>query len=239
MHIISADSYEEMSIVAADLFEEYTRNKPNACLSCAAGSTQLGLYRELASRYKESGRSFRDFTFFNMDEYYGLTAEHPFSLGYFLNQNLYLPLDADPDRVHLPETGPSDTEKISAYDEEIEKHGGLDLLILGIGADGHIAFNMPDEVFHMPTHKQRLADDIIAKNRAAFENPDEAPTHAVTIGMKSIMGAKKIILMANGESKKQALTQLLNEDTIDPRLPASILRLHRDVTVIADRPAFG
>lgn len=239
MHVIIADSYEEMSILAADLFEELTRNNPSACLSCAAGSTQLGLYKELASRFNKSGRSYHDFSFFNMDEYIGLDDSHPFSLGYFLNQNFYSLVDADPKKIHIPDTSPSGTDIFICYDEELKKCGGLDLLILGIGADGHIAFNMPGDVFHMPTHKQRLADDIIAKNRTCFENPDDAPTHAVTIGMETIMGAKKIILMANGESKKQALTQLLNEDTIDPRLPASILRLHRDVTVIADRPAFG
>ena len=240
MRTIATHTYEEMSSYVSDCFEEIVRKKPTACMSCAAGTTQEGLYKELASRFKKNGLSFRELQFFNMDEYIGVNKEHPVSLNYFLEQNFYRIVDVDPAKVHVPKlTHLLPSNNSVYYDELISGCGGLDLLVLGIGADGHIAFNMPDGVFHLHTHRERLTNDIIARNTPFFSKSSDVPTHAVTIGVKTILDAKKIILMAHGDSKKKVLEQLLSNKMVTPLLPASILWLHNDVTIIADQGTWG
>ena len=216
--------------VVANLFVETINNKPNCVLGLATGSSPVDIYKNLVKAYQENKVSFKDVTTFNLDEYIGLEETHHQSYRYFMNDNLFNHIDIDKNKTHVP-NGINYEYDVENYDKEIENNGGIDLQILGIGVNGHIGFNEPDDVFIGETHKVSLDESTIEANARFFASKDEVPKEAITMGMKSIMQAKKVLLIANGKNKKEIVEKSFFGE-ITPKIPASILQLHPDVTVI-------
>ena len=210
-------------------------SKKDCVLGLATGSTPEGVYANLIKANQEGKVSFKNVTTFNLDEYVGLEETHPQSYRYFMNDHLFSHVDIDLNRTHVP-GNKGDENDLSVYDENIAKHGGIDLQLLGIGSNGHIAFNEPGTPFDSLTHIVTLKESTIKDNSRFFNSIDEVPTSAITMGLKSIMNAKKIILMAFGKNKAHAIcTMFTKEPNID--LPASILQNHNDVTIYCDEDA--
>ena len=209
--------------------------KKDCVLGLATGSTPEGVYANLIKANQEGKVSFKDVTTFNLDEYVGLEETHPQSYRYFMNDHLFLHVDIDLNRTHVP-GNKGDENDLSVYDENIAKCGGIDLQLLGIGSNGHIAFNEPGTPFDSLTHIVTLKESTIKDNSRFFNSIDEVPTSSITMGLKSIMNAKKIILMAFGKNKAQAIcTMFTKEPNID--LPASILQNNNDVIIYCDEDA--
>ena len=210
-------------------------DKKNCVLGLATGSTPEGVYALLVEAYKQGKVSFKDVTTFNLDEYVGLADSHPQSYRYFMNNHLFLHVDINLDKTHVP-GNKGDENDLSVYDENIKKHGGIDLQLLGIGSNGHIAFNEPGTPFDSKTHIVTLKESTIKDNSRFFNSIDEVPTSSITMGLDSIMNAKKIILMAFGKNKAEAICKMFTKDA-NVDLPASILQKHDNVTIYCDEEA--
>lgn len=231
------DSYEAMSKEAAAIVADRIRRKPNLVLGLATGSTPLGLYKELIRMHKEEGLSFAKVTTFNLDEYVGLPRTHDQSYYYFMWENLFKHVDIDPRYIHVPDGMASDVEAhCEWYDNEIKKWGGIDLQILGIGANGHIAFNEPGSSLGSRTRIKTLTEQTIKDNARFFKSMDEVPRLAITMGIGTIMEAKEVILLANKASKADAIKAAV-EGPITHMVPASIIQMHRKAYVIVDKEA--
>lgn len=222
---------------AADLVEETIRQKPDCVLGLATGSTPVKTYQELIKRYKEGRIDFSQVRTFNLDEYYGLLPSHPQSYHYFMQEQLFRHVNIRPENIHVPIGTPDD---VLAYCQEYERliaeFGGIDLQLLGIGINGHIGFNEPADELEPYTHHVQLTEETIQANARFFDSVDEVPRQAITMGMSTIMSARRILLLAEGDSKAAIIKQLF-EAGITTRLPASLLRLHSDVTVLVDNLA--
>ena len=210
-------------------------DKKNCVLGLATGSTPEGVYALLVEAYKQGKVSFKDVTTFNLDEYVGLADSHPQSYRYFMNNHLFLHVDINLEKTHVP-GNKGDENDLSVYDENIKKHGGIDLQLLGIGSNGHIAFNEPGTPFDSKTHIVTLKESTIKDNSRFFNSIDEVPTSSITMGLDSIMNAKKIILMAFGKNKAEAICKMFTKD-VNVDLPASILQKHDNVTIYCDEEA--
>lgn len=232
MRFITVDSYEELSQKAALLIAAQILQKPDCVLGLATGSSPVGTYKKLIEMNQKGDLDFADVTTVNLDEYVGLTGDHDQSYRYFMNTNLFDHINIEKENTHVPCGIAADLKaEGEAYDEMIVALGGIDLQLLGIGVDGHIGFNEPDSVFIAPTHQVVLDESTIDANARFFANRADVPKTAITMGMKSIMQAKKILMVANGANKKDILLKAM-QGPIDPQVPASILQLHPDVTVI-------
>jgi glucosamine-6-phosphate deaminase len=232
--IIKAKNYDDMSIEAAEIIAAQIAANPASVLGLATGSTPIGLYERLAVLYNEGKLDFSGVITFNLDEYCGLGKEHPQSYGYYMRENLFDKVNIDPKNAHIPNGIAADTEaECRRFDKLIESFGGVDLQLLGIGHDGHIGFNEPDDVFGKGSRCVKLAQSTIAVNSRFFANPDDMPRRALTVGIDTIMNAKKILLVVNGQTKRDILEECLFGD-ITPQVPASILQLHPDVVVVTD-----
>lgn len=237
MRIIVAKDYDEMSKKAANMMASQIILKPESVLGLATGGTPVGFYKELVEIYREGRFSFKDIKTFNLDEYYGLEKENEQSYYYYMMENLFKYIDIDLSSINIPNGTAEDIEKeCREYEEKIRNAGGIDLQILGIGKNGHIGFNEPDVKFEAETHLVNLDDETIESNSRFFNSPDEVPTRAISMGIKSIMHARKIILLASGKEKAEILKEMIN-GPITPDVPASILQLHPDVTLIMDKEA--
>ncbi|MBL4938463.1 glucosamine-6-phosphate deaminase [Clostridium sp. YIM B02515] len=237
MKVIVAPNYEEMSKIAAKEIAKLLYVKPNAVLGLATGSTPEGVYRELIELNKAERVDFSKATSFNLDEYKGLKGDHPQSYRYFMNSKLFNHVNIDKNKTHVPSGVAENIEKeCKEYDESIEKAGGIDLQLLGIGTNGHIGFNEPSDFLNLNTHETDLTEDTIKANSRFFDSIDEVPTRAITMGLGSIMKADKIILLASGEKKADIIAKLV-EDKISTRVPASMLQVHQNVLVIVDNAA--
>ena len=235
---VKIQSKEKMNAEIAQLFINTVKEKPNAILGLATGSSPLGVYHNIIEAYKAGEVSFKEVKTFNLDEYVGLDGTHEQSYRYFMNHNLFDHIDIDKENTHVP-CGTGDYEELAKeYDQQIEQAGGIDLQILGIGSDGHIAFNEPGTPFSSLTHVAELAESTIQDNSRFFNSIEEVPTKAVTMGLASIMKAKKIVLIATGANKADAIRGLLL-GLITEKLPCSILRNHPDVTIYVDRDAYS
>lgn len=223
--------------VVASLFIDTINNKPNCVLGLATGSSPVGIYKNLVKAYQENKVSFKDVTTFNLDEYIGLEETHHQSYRYFMNDNLFNHIDIDKNKTHVP-NGTNYEFDVENYDKEIEANGGIDLQILGIGSNGHIAFNEPGTPFDSLTHIVDLKESTIKDNSRFFNSIDEVPKKSITMGLTSIIRAKKIVIIITGENKKEVLARLLT-GKISEDLPASILHNHPDVTIYADYKAMG
>ena len=232
MKIIRCKNYEEMSREAAKIVEAVVALKNDAVLGFATGSTPEGLYANLAADCKAGKADFSKTITVNLDEYCGLAADHPQSYRYFMNDNLFNRVNIRKDHTFVPNGCAEDLKaEGEAYDAMIKELGGIDLQLLGIGLDGHIGFNEPDEFFTGPTHEVVLDESTIEANARFFEKKEDVPTTAITMGMMSIMQAKKVLLIANGAKKKEIVEKSFF-GPITPAVPASILQLHPDLTVI-------
>jgi len=239
MEIIIQPNVEEMSKTAARVVARVLNSKPNAVLGLATGSTPLGLYQELVRMHKEEGLDFSQVTTFNLDEYVGLKKNHPQSYHYFMHENLFKHINIPKENIHIP-SGTTDNYAAFCqwYEQRIVQCGGIDLQILGIGADGHIAFNEPASSLGSRTRIKTLARQTIDDNARFFNMPEEVPIYAITMGVGTIMEAHKIILLANGTKKAAAVTAAI-EGPVTSMITASALQLHRDVMFIVDQEAAG
>lgn len=237
IRLIVAEDYNQLSQKAAQIVAQQIKQKPASVIGFATGSTPLGLYQELVAMYRKKEVSFEQMTSFNLDEYIGLTRNHPQSYYRFMWDHLFSHVGMEDRRINFPPGVFQDEKSIcEQYEAEMAKCGGIDLQILGIGVNGHIGFNEPNEAFTLPTHIVELAEETIHANARFFENEEEVPRYAITMGVRSIMQARSILLLANGENKAEAIQKMFT-DKADPQMPASILQLHHNVTLIVDKAA--
>jgi len=235
--IYAENSYEDMSAKAAEIFSEELKKNPKGVYGFATGSTPVGMYKELIKKYETEGIDFSNVTTFNLDEYYPIKKDNSQSYDYFMKENLFRHINLKEENINIP-NGEADNsvEECMRYEEKIKNSGGIDLQILGIGENGHIGFNEPSKHFTKVTNFIPLTDSTISANSRFFESKDEVPKHALTMGIQTIMKAKKILLVVNSAKKKEILKKALFGE-ITPEVPASILQLHQDVTVVVDNEA--
>lgn len=232
MKFITVESYKEMSRKAANIISAQVILNPDCVLGLATGSTPVGIYEQLIEWYKKGDIDFSEVRSVNLDEYVGLDGNDDQSYRYFMNNNLFDKVNINKENTYVPNGKADDLEKEAAeYDARIKAFGGIDLQLLGIGLDGHIGFNEPDTCFVKNTHVVKLHESTIQANSRFFNSIDEVPTEAITMGMLSIMQAKKILLVASGEKKEEILKKAFF-GPVTPEIPASILQLHPDLTVI-------
>lgn len=237
MEVIIKKNFEEMSLAGARVVAKVINGKPNAVLGLAAGATPLGVYKELIRMHKEEGLDFSQVRTFNLDEYVGLPKEHPQSYYYFMHENLFKFINIPKHNIHIP-SGTTDNYQAFCrwYEERIAECGGIDLQILGIGVDGHIAFNEPASSLGSRTRLKTLAKTTVDENAPLFDSVEEVPIHAITMGVATILEARKTLLLANGQSKAPAVAATI-EGPITSMITASALQLHRDSMCILDREA--
>lgn len=239
MKIYAAKDYKDMSRKAAKRISAQILLKPDSVLGLATGSTPVGAYRKLVVWHEKGELDFSGIRSVNLDEYKGLSGEHDQSYRYFMNQNLFNHVNIDKSNTNVPNGLAEDAGvECGLYDRKIGKLGGIDLQLLGIGGNGHIGFNEPSDVFERGTHVVTLTEETRQSNARFFASIDEVPTHALTMGIGNIMAAKAILLLASGEAKAKALYDSCF-GPVTPVVPASVLQLHRDVTVIADEAALS
>lgn len=237
MRILIAKSYEDMSAKAARIVAGQLYLKPDSVLGLATGSTPLGMYQELVRVHREVGLDFSEAVTFNLDEYLGLSEENSQSYHYYMKHNFFKHINIRPENIFIPQGQPNSVaEECRFYDLKIKEKGGIDFQVLGIGINGHIGFNEPDIKFEATTHKVELDDETISANARFFKNIEEVPRFAISMGIKTIMHARKVLLLASGENKAEVIYKALYEG-ITPTIPASILQLHQDVTVLVDEAA--
>ena len=232
MKIIHAKDYKDMSRKAANIISAQVILSPSCVLGLATGSTPVGAYQQLVEWYRKGDIDFSNVTSVNLDEYCGITGENPQSYRYFMNTNLFDHVNINKEKTHVPNGMAEDFDaECRRYDELIASVGGINLQLLGIGHNGHIGFNEPGRAFEKTTHRVKLGESTIRANARFFASMDEVPKEAVTMGIKSIMQAKKILLIASGEDKREIMEKVLF-GPVTPDVPASILQLHPDLTVV-------
>ena len=239
MIIYVGKDYQDVSRKSANIMSAQIIMKPNAVLGLATGSTPVGLYKQLIEWYNKGDLDFSQITSVNLDEYKGLSGDNDQSYRYFMNTNLFDHVNIDKTRTYVPNGLEEDSDKACAdYNEIIRSVGGIDIQLLGIGGNGHIGFNEPGEAFEKETHCVDLTESTIKANARFFESMDEVPKQAYTMGIKNIMQARKVLLIVSGEGKAEILDKVLY-GPVTPQVPASILQLHNDLTVVADEAAMS
>lgn len=239
MELIKAKDYREMCQKAADLIIEKVRTVIPLNLGLATGGTPQGIYQLMIEDHNQHGTSYQHVTTFNLDEYVGLPPEHPNSYHYYMNRHLFSHIDIPNEQIHIPDGMAPHTEaECLRYEALLDAAGGIDLQILGIGLNGHIGFNEPGTSFHSRTHVVKLDESTRMANQRYFQSLDAVPTQAITMGIASIMKSKQILLLINGQKKAEILRRLIDEE-VNEQLPASILKKHPNVTIIADQQALS
>lgn len=239
MKIIATRDYEDMSRKAAGIIAAQIIVNPKSVLGLATGSTPIGIYKNLVLGYEKGDLDFSEIRTVNLDEYKGLTREDKQSYYYFMNKNLFKHVNIDLCHTNIPDGTKADSEEeCSRYEQVIRGFSGIDLQLLGLGNNGHIGFNEPGDCFPAKTHCVSLAQSTIDANSRFFDTIDEVPKQAYTMGIGTIMSARKILVVVNGAGKAQILKEVL-EGPVTPFVPASILQFHHDVTIVADREALS
>jgi glucosamine-6-phosphate deaminase len=237
MRIIIAANNEEMSKKAAAIVRSQITLKPDCVLGLATGDTPMGMYKELIKMYENNEVDFSNVTVFNLDEYCSLNRENPQSYYYYMHHNFFNYINVKKENTHIPNgTSPDIDEECRKYEQQIKNMGGIDLQVLGIGVNGHIGFNEPDINFEAETHLVKLDKMTIEANARFFSSKDEVPTLAISMGIKTIMQSRMLVLLANGETKAAAIYKTVN-GKISPEVPASIIQLHPNATIIIDKNA--
>lgn len=237
MKIILAKDYYDMSRKAANLISAQVIMKPNCVLGLATGSTPVGAYRQLIEWYDKGDIDFSGVTTVNLDEYRGISRDNPQSYWYFMHQNFFNHVNLRPDHIHLPDGMNPDAEKACRdYNAVIRDVGGIDLQLLGLGLDGHIGFNEPGAAFELETHCVNLTESTIEANKRFFEKKEDVPRQAYTMGIKSIMQARKVLMAVNGANKAEIVKKAFF-GPVTPKVPASILQMHPDFTLVLDHEA--
>lgn len=239
MKVYKTKNYDEMSKKAAHIIASQVILHPDCVLGLATGSTPVGTYKNLVEWYNNGDLDFSQITSCNLDEYKGLSGDNDQSYRYFMNHNLFDHVNIRKKFTFVPDGLEPDSDKAcSSYDKIIADLGGVDLQLLGLGHNGHIGFNEPADVFPKGTHCVDLAESTIQANKRFFENEEDVPRQAYTMGIGTIMSAKKILVVVSGEDKAEILNQVIN-GPITSKVPASILQLHPDVTIVADEAALS
>lgn len=237
MEIKVEKNYEAMSELAAKFMLDVIKDKKNAVIGLPTGSTPIGMYKKVVDEYKKNNISFCDIITFNLDEYIGLSKTNYNSYYYFMNTNLFSHIDIKKNNINIPNGMTDDISKECInYENKIALEGPMDILFLGIGHNGHLGFNEPNDFFEPYTYKVELEESTISANSRFFEKIEDVPTSAITMGIKTILSAKKIVLLASGKSKAEIISKAVKEK-ITPQLPASILQLHDDITIVLDEAA--
>ena len=238
MLVFITNDYAELSHEAARMIANAMRKKPALCLGLATGDTQQGMYRELVRMHREEHLDFSRVVTFNLDEYIGLSASHPQSFRASMHKSLFDHVNISARQIHIPDGTPRDnfTKVCNEYEEEIRRAGGIDLQIVGIGKDGHIGFNEPTSSLASRTRPKTLMQQTIEDNRHNFPAGEEPPSAAITMGIGTILEARRILLLASGSAKAKAVA-LAVEGPLTASVSASALQMHRDVTVLVDREA--
>ena len=240
MKIIRAKDYYDMSRKAANIISAQVIMKPNCVLGLATGGTPVGTYKQLVEWYNKGDLDFAEVNTVNLDEYRGLPREHPESYWSFMHRNLFDLVNIRPEAIHMPAgTNMDAAAECSHYDEIIQHLGGVDLQLLGIGHDGHIGFNEPHDAFDLGTHCVDLAQETIEANKRFFDgNVDLVPKQAYTMGIRTIMQARKVLMVVNGAGKAEIVKKAFF-GPVTPEVPASILQLHPDFILVADEEALS
>jgi glucosamine-6-phosphate deaminase len=238
MKIVYATTYEDMSLRVATIVADKIRFNPRLVIALPTGATPLGTFRELARMHHEELLDFSGVTSFNIDEYVPLCPDDPRSFFYFLHDNLYKEINIPSERTFVPAVGRPDTDQVCRdYEKQIERRGGIELALLGIGVNGHIGFNEPGSELSAWTHVAELSESTIETNARFFSSRAEVPRSAITMGLATILRSRKILLIANGKAKAEIMARLLNGNVVTPALPASFLLTHPDATVVVDGEA--
>lgn len=239
MRVYCASDYYHVSRVAANIISAQVIMKPDCVLGLATGSTPIGTYEQLIRWYEKGDLDFSQVHSINLDEYRGLSPENDQSYRYFMNHHLFDSINIDKKNTFVPNGMEEDREKACRdYDEIIRAHGGIDMQILGLGHNGHIGFNEPGSAFGKETHCVKLTESTISANARFFASADDVPKEAYTMGIKSIMQAKKIVVIVSGESKREIVKKAFT-GPITPEVPASVLQLHNDVILVGDEAALA
>lgn len=237
MNVLIFDTEEQIGIAAGNYMCGQVLQKPDSVLGLATGSTPLKPYGQMIDLYKKGVVDFSKVTTFNLDEYVNLDVNDKNSYHSFMHENLFDHINIPEESINFLNGNASDPEKeCEEYENKIKKAGGIDIQLLGIGSNGHIAFNEPSDCFQRWSHVVNLKESTVKDNSRFFKSIEEVPTHAVTMGIGSIMQAKKILIIAIGENKAKAIKQLINGN-VTPQCPASVLQFHTDVTLMLDRGA--
>lgn len=235
MNLVIVENYDEISKLAAENIQEVIINKPNAILGLATGSTPMGTYKELIRMNENNEIDFSQVKTINLDEYVGLSEKDPQSYRYFMNENLFNHINIKKENTFVPNGLAKDIdEETKNYDRKIDELGGIDIQILGIGSNGHIAFNEPEDVLTSGTHLTQLTESTILANSRFFNSIDEVPKTALTMGLGQIMKSKKILLLVHGDNKAEAVKEVLS-GKITSKNPATMLQMHKNVTIIVDK----
>jgi len=239
MEVLIHPSYEALSKAAAHVIADVINNKPTAVLGLATGSTPLGLYKELIRMHREEGLDFSHVRTFNLDEYVGLPPGHDQSYHYFMQENLFKHINVDPQNIHIPSGTTGNYRAFCEwYEGQIVEGGGIDVQVLGIGSDGHIAFNEPGSSLGSRTRIKTLAEQTINDNARFFKERADVPIYAITMGVGTILEARKLVLLASGKGKAEAIADAV-EGPVSSTCTASALQLHRDSMFFIDAEAAG
>lgn len=239
LKIIEVKDYQEMSQAAAEYIIKKINQSPNLTLGLATGGTPKGVYEHLIEDHKQNGTSYAHVTSFNLDEYIGLSKEDHNSYYQYMYENLFKHININPSSTNIPSGVNSDLQaECDEYERKIQQHGGIDLQLLGIGSNGHIGFNEPGTSFQSKTHVVDLAPSTREANARYFDNLEEVPTQAITMGINTIVKSKEILLLVSGKAKQDAIVKLFNVD-VSENFPASILKEHQNTTVIVDEEALS
>ncbi len=236
LNVMICKDVNEVATEAARIISEQVKNNSKSILGLATGSTPVITYEKLIQDHLENGTSYKDIVTFNLDEYVGLDGSHPQSYRYFMEEHFFSKVDIKTENTNVPNGIGNVNENALAYENKLRSFGQVDIQLLGIGTNAHIAFNEPPADFNAITHVAELNESTRKDNERFFNNLEEVPTHAISMGIKTVMSAKKILLLAIGEQKADAINKMINGDiTVD--VPASILQNHNDVTIILDDAA--
>ncbi|MEG0857195.1 MAG: glucosamine-6-phosphate deaminase [Terrisporobacter sp.] len=239
MRIYKAKDYKDMSRKAANIISAQVIMKPNCVLGLATGSSPIGIYKQLIEWYKKDDLDFKEVVSVNLDEYKGLERDNNQSYYYFMHENFFRYINIKPENINIPNGMEMDEKKeCENYNKTISDIGGVDLQLLGLGHNGHIGFNEPEEAFERETHCVDLSQTTIEANARFFNNKDEVPKQAYTMGIKTIMQAKKIVVVVSGEDKAEIVKKAFF-GPVTPRVPASILQMHNDLTIVGDEAALS
>ena len=239
IRIYKAKDYNDLSRKAANIISAQIIMKPNCVLGLATGSSPIGTYKQLVDWYKKGDLDFREVHTVNLDEYKGLGGDNKESYRFFMNSNLFDQVNIDKQNTNVPNGLATDAEaECDRYNKLIRQLGGIDLQLLGIGHNGHIGFNEPEEAFEKETHLVTLTESTIEANARLFDKQEEVPRYAFTMGIKSIMQARKILIIASGADKAQIMHDAFF-GPVTPKIPASILQIHNDLTIVADEAALS
>lgn len=238
LKIIKCDNYEDMSKKAFELIYENIKDKKDFKLGLATGSTPIGLYQNMVKAYNEGNLDFSGAKTVNLDEYVNIDSENSQSYRYFMNFNLFDRVNIDKNNTFIPKSDDANEDDCTVYNNLLDNFGTRDVQVLGIGPNGHLAFNEPGDKQNRRTSIVELTDETINANSRFFNSKDEVPRRAISMGLQDAFDAKLLVVLASGHNKKDAVTKFLNEGTIDPKFPMSFITLHPNCYLFVDKQSY-